>query len=140
MQQQISLITLGIKDVARSRRFYSEGFGWTPVFEHEDVTFYQMNGLILCTWPQSKLADDMNRTGLQTPGACALAHNVKSQEEVEAVIAHLTAHGGRLLRKADAPPHGGIRGYIADPDDHTWEIAWHPAFRIDDDGRVTFVV
>jgi len=138
MQQQISVITLGIKDVPRSRRFYVDGFGWKPVFEMEDIVFYQMNGLMLGTWLQPNLEEDMNRSGLQSPGAYALAHNVQSQGEVETVISRLLDHGGRLLRKADAPPHGGFRGYIADPDDHAWEIAWNPAWQIHDDGRVTW--
>lgn len=138
MQQQISVVTLGIADLARSRRFYIEGFGWTPVFENEEIIFYQMNGLVLGTFHRAALEADMNRHGLMTPGAFALAHNVKSEAEVDPLMQRLAAVGGRLLRPADAPPHGGVRGYVADPDDHAWEIAWHPSFRIDAEGRVTF--
>ena len=138
MQQQIAVVTLGITDLARSRRFYTEGFGWTPVFENEEVVFYQMNGLVLGTWLEEKLAADMTRTSFGGPGAFALAHNVGSTEEVDTVVALLEKAGGRLLRPADAPPHGGYRGYIADPDDHAWEIAWNPDWSIDAEGRVTF--
>jgi catechol 2,3-dioxygenase-like lactoylglutathione lyase family enzyme len=99
MQQRISLLTLGIADFARSKRFYGEGFGWVPVFETPGIVFYQMNGLML---------------------------------------GRLAAAGGRMLRAADAPPHGGFRGYVADPDDHAWEIAWNPSWPIAADGRVTF--
>ena len=70
MQQQISVITLGISDATRSRRFYSEGFGWKPVFENDEVTFYQMNGLLLGTWLTPKLEEDMKRNGLTRPGVC----------------------------------------------------------------------
>jgi hypothetical protein len=138
MQQQLSVITLGIGDLDRSKRFYGEGFGWTPVFENEEIAFYQMNGFVLGTWLQSGLEADMQREGLGRPGAFALAHNVASQDEVQAVLARLAQAGGRILRDGDAPPHGGFRGYVADPDDHAWEIAWNPAWAIDDRGLVTF--
>jgi catechol 2,3-dioxygenase-like lactoylglutathione lyase family enzyme len=138
MQQQISVITLGISDLARSRRFYVEGFGWAPVFENDEIVFYQMNGLMLGTWRQPALEEDMQRGGLTSPGAFALAHNVPTQAEVVPVMESLIAAGGRLLRAADAPVHGGYRGYVADPDDHAWEIAWNPGWTIDERGLVTF--
>jgi catechol 2,3-dioxygenase-like lactoylglutathione lyase family enzyme len=140
VQQQISVITLGVQEVARSKRFYVEGFGWNPVFENEEVVFYQMNGLMLGTWLQRSLEADMQRPGLARPGAFALAHNVPKQEDAAKVIDKLVAAGGKLLRKADAPPHGGFRGYVADPDDHAWEIAWNPAWKIDAEGHVKFGV
>lgn len=140
MQQQVSVITLGTSDLARSRTFYSEGFGWKPVFENDEIAFYQMNGLVLATWLRSKLALDMNIQELQRPGGFALAHNVMSQDEVTAVIARLAEAGGRILREGDAPPHGGFRGYVADPDGHPWEIAFNPAWKIDERGLVTFAV
>lgn len=138
MQQQISVITLGIADIARSRRFYADGFGWAPVFENDEIAFYQMNGLVFGTWLQPQLEADMTRSSLARPGAFALAHNVGSAEEVDALIARLEKAGGTILRPGDAPPHGGYRGYVADPDDHAWEIAWNPAWPIDEKGHVTF--
>lgn len=138
MQQQISVITLGVAELARSRRFYVEGFGWRPVLENEEIIFYQMNGFVLGTWLRAALEADMNRPGLQSLGAFALAHNVGAQTEVAPVMERLAAAGGTILRPADAPVHGGFRGYVADPDDHAWEIAWNPAWRIDERGLVTF--
>ncbi|MGH6948366.1 MAG: VOC family protein [Kiloniellales bacterium] len=138
MQQQISVITLGIADLSRSRRFYCDGFGWKPVLETPDIVFYQMNGLMLGTWLTKELEGDMQRKGLARPGAFALAHNVTSREAVQTTLDHLARFGGRVLRAADAPPHGGMRGYIADPDDHAWEIAWNPAWPISPEGYVTF--
>lgn len=140
MQQQISVITLGIADLARSKRFYADGFGWTPVFENEEIAFYQMNGFVLGTWLKPKLEEDMQRPGLTVPGAFCLAHNVGSAEEVDRVIGNLAAAGGRVLRPGDAPPHGGFRGYVEDPDGHAWEIAWNPAWPISPEGYVTFAV
>jgi catechol 2,3-dioxygenase-like lactoylglutathione lyase family enzyme len=137
MQQQLSLVTLGIADLARSRRFYCDGFGWTPVFQNEEIVFYQMNGFVLGTWLAKALEDDMMRPSVR-PGAFSLAHNVATAGEVQAVIERLSGHGGRILRPADAPPHGGMRGYIADPDDHAWEIAWNPAWPISPEGYVRF--
>lgn len=138
MQQQISLITLGVADLGRSKRFYGDGFGWKPVFETPGIIFYQMNGMVLGLWPTSDLEEDMQRPGLVRPGAFALAHNVAAKEDVQPVLDRLAAAGGRILRPADAPPHGGFRGYVADPDDHAWEIAWNPSWAIAEDGRITF--
>lgn len=138
MQQQISVVTLGIADLARSRRFYgADGFGWTPVFENQEIVFYQMNGLMLGTWLKPNLEDDMRRLA-SGASPFALAHNVPEQAAVAPLIARLAAAGGTILRPADAPPHGGFRGYVADPDGHAWEIAWNPAWSIDSEGRVRF--
>src|SRR3954470_9838353 len=87
------LITLGVVDLDRSRRFYVDGFGWSPVFENEEIIFYQMNGLMLGTWLQSALEGDMQRSGLSRPGAFALAHNVPTEGDVQIVIERLTAAG-----------------------------------------------
>lgn len=138
MQHQISVITLGIADLPRSRRFYVEGFGWQPVFENPEILFYQMNGLVLGTWLASAMAQDMRRPVSNHPGNFALAHNVPTQADVEPLMARLAATGGQILRPADAPPHGGYRGHVADPDGHGWEIAFNPAWAIDADGHVTF--
>ncbi len=138
MQQQISVITIGVLDLERSKRFYDEGFGWTPVFENEEIIFYQMNGFVLGTFKLASLEQDMRRSGLKTPGAFSLAHNVARREDVDTVMDQLVLAGGNMLRKADAPPHGGFRGYVADPDDHAWEIAWNPFWPIDENGLVRF--
>ncbi|UYN96928.1 MAG: VOC family protein [Enhydrobacter sp.] len=138
MQQQISVVTLGIADLARSRRFYVEGFGWAPVLETPEIVFYQMNGLMLGTWLLPALQDDARQQLAAGFGRFSLAHNVASRDEVQPAIDRLLNHGGRLLRPADAPPHGGFRGYLADPDDHIWEIAWNPAWPISPEGYVTF--
>lgn len=138
MQQQISVITLGTTDIKRSRRFYVDGFGWAPVFEQPDIIFYQMNGLMLGTWALASLEDDMQRKGLARPGAFTIAHNVAGKDDVQPVLDQLARFGGRILRHADAPPHGGMRGYVADPDDHIWEIAWNPSWPISPEGYVKF--
>lgn len=140
MQQQVSVITLGVQDLVRSKQFYTQGFGWTPVFDNAEIAFYQMNGFVLGTWLKPHLESDMQRPGLATPGAFSLAHNVGSAMEVGQLMDRLAAAGGRILRTADAPPHGGFRGYVADPDEHAWEIAWNPAWTVSAQGHVTFGV
>jgi catechol 2,3-dioxygenase-like lactoylglutathione lyase family enzyme len=138
MQQQISVVTLGIASLARSRQFYRQGFGWDPVFESDDIDFYQMNGLMLATWLNPGLDADMQRPSAPVPSAFCLGHNVPQQGDVDRVIERLVAAGGTVLRQADAPPHGGFRGYVGDPDGHAWEIAWNPAWPIDPRGLVAF--
>jgi catechol 2,3-dioxygenase-like lactoylglutathione lyase family enzyme len=134
-RQALSVLTLGVADLERSRRFYRDGFGWTPVFGNDEIDFYQLNGFVFGTWLEDHLAKDMLRPP-RPSGSIALAHNVDEQDEVDLLIDRLVAHGGVLLRKADAPPHGGFRGYVADPDGHAWEIAHNPAWPIADDGSV----
>src|SRR3954470_5761692 len=101
MQQQVSLITLGVADFSASRRFYTEGFGWSPVFEMPGIAFFQMNGMVFGIWSGEALAEDMNRPA-PTPGSIPLPHNVGSAEDVDPAIARLTAAGATLLRAGDA--------------------------------------
>lgn len=140
MQQQISAITLGVSDLKRSRRFLVEGFGWKPIFENDEIVFYQMNGFVLGTFRKSSLEDDMSRRAGPGPAAVSLSHNVSREDEVQPLLDRLVDAGGTLVRKADAPVHGGFRGYVADPDGHAWEIAYNPAWEIDNQGLVTFGV
>src|SRR5689334_12559128 len=107
----MSVVTLGVEDLARSRRFYAKGFGWAPVFENQEIVFYQMNGFVLGTWLRDRLEEDMRRPAA-APGSVALAHNVATAAEVAPVMDRLVAAGGTVLRPADAPPHGGMRGYV----------------------------
>lgn len=140
MQQQIAVVTLGVSDLERSKTFYRDGFGWTPVFANAEIAFYQMNGFVFGTWLKSSLEEDTNTAGLSAPGAVALAHNVPHEGDVRAVMETLVAAGATVLRDADTPPQGGLRGYIGDPDGHIWEIAWNPAWPIDENGHVVFAM
>ena len=136
--QSVSVITLGVADLTRSKRFYVEGFGWEPVYEDHEIVFYQLNGTMLGTYLNGSLEKDMNRTGPVRPGAFALAQNLPNKDDVALLIERLAAAGGKVLRPADAPGHGGFRGYVADPDEHAWEIAWNPGFAMDAEGNVTY--
>ena len=90
-EQQIAVVTLGIADIARSRRFYVDGFGWKPVFENPEIIFYQMNGLVLATWHTPALEEDMKTPDLARPGAFALAHNVRRHQDVEPLMSRPVA-------------------------------------------------
>jgi len=96
-------------------RIYTGGFGWDPVFANDEIIFLQMNGLMLGTWLQSRWRQIYRAALLARPGAFALAHNVPGEEDVQTVIDRLAASGGHVLRNADAPPHGGVRGYVGGP-------------------------
>lgn len=140
MQQQMSVITLGVADLARSHRFYVEGFGWKPVFENGEIIFFQMNGLMLGLWNAKAQSDDMGRDNAFGPAPVSLAHNVGSKQAVKPLMDQLVAAGGKLLKEPVVPPPGGFAGYVADPDGHAWEIAFNPAWPISPEGYVQFGV
>lgn len=138
MEQRLSLVTLGVADLARARRFYEEGLGWTKNNSEEEVAFYQLNGLILAVWTRADLAEDANvaDTGATFSGI-ALAYNTRSHDEVDAVLAQAEAAGGMILKPAHEVFWGGYSGYFADPDGHAWEVAWNPGWSIDETGHVS---
>jgi predicted lactoylglutathione lyase len=137
MEQRISLITLGVADVARSRAFY-EGLGWQGQ-EAEETVFFQVGGMALVLWHQDKLADDAGVRRMQGGGfrGVGLAQNVRSRAEVDAVIASAEAAGAQVTRRPAETFYGGYAGYFADPDGHAWEIAYNPGFSLGEDGSLT---
>ena len=140
MEQRLSLVTLGVADLARSRRFYKEGLGWRASgASTEEVTFFQLGGIALALWGREALAEDARLPGPGPGGGfggIALAHNVRTREEVDAILARARAAGGRVLRPGEDASWGGYTGYFADPDGHLWEVAWNPHFTLRDDGSL----
>lgn len=136
MEQRVSLITLGVADLARSLRFY-ESLGWRRANDHAEVVFFQAGGLVLGLFARAALAAD---AGLSEEGSgfrgIALAYNARSREEVDAVLAEATAAGAKLLKPAEDAFWGGYSGYFADPDGHLWEVAWNPDWTVLEDGSV----
>ncbi|RAO45779.1 hypothetical protein GAR06_03297 [Micromonospora saelicesensis] len=134
MEQRISLITLGVADVARAKAFYQQ-LGWQGQ-EVEETVFFQAGGLALVLWSRDKLAAD---AGIEELGTCAmtLAQNVRSRAEVDEVIATAAAAGATVTKPARETFYGGYAGYFADPDGHLWEIAWNPGFALAEDGSLT---
>jgi catechol 2,3-dioxygenase-like lactoylglutathione lyase family enzyme len=135
MEQSIGLITLGVSDIARARRFYVDGLGWTPVFENEQVVFFQMSGCVFGLFGRAALEEDMRRP-CPGPGAFSIAHNVADRASVDEVMAIAERAGATILKPAEDVFWGGYSGYFADLDGHAWEVAWNPTWTIDGNGIV----
>jgi hypothetical protein len=136
MEQRLSLLTLGVTDVARARRFY-ERLGWRGQ-EVEQTVFFQAGGMALVLWGREDLAHDAG-VPVDRPVAfegIALAHNVRSRDEVDAILAAAVDAGATITRSAEETSYGGYAGYFADPDGHLWEIAHNPGFTLDSGGAL----
>jgi predicted enzyme related to lactoylglutathione lyase len=138
MEQRLSLVTLGVADLARARRFYEQGLGWVKGNPEDEVAFYQLPGIVLALWSRDDLATDagLADSGATFSGIC-LAFNTRSHDEVDEVLAQVTRAGGTVLKPAVETPWGGYSGYAADPDGHPWEVAWNPSWPVDDAGNVS---
>ena len=139
MKQSIRVVTLAVEDLNRSRAFYSEGLGWTPLIDLDEIVFYQVGlGLVLAIWPLKDLSDDVGVA--LTPGsAFSLGHNVDSRDEVDAVIERARVAGATILKEPqNAPLFGGHQAYFADPDRHLWDIVFNPGLSVASDGTVIF--
>ena len=136
MEQQLNLVTLGVGDLAASRRFYTDGLGWSPEFEVEgEVTFYQVgHGLLLGLFGADDLATDATRP-LTKGNTFSLAYIVQDRPKVDEAVARVRAAGGDVLKEPVVAAFGGYHAYIADPDGYLWEIATNPGFSVDDDGN-----
>lgn len=135
MEQRISMVTLGVADLERARAFY-ETLGWTPRSDDDDIVFFQTGGLIFALWDRSELAADSAVSDNGGWGGITLAHNVRSPEEVDIVIAEALSAGGVVTREPAATFWGGYSGVFTDPDGHPWEVAHNPSWPIDEDGSV----
>lgn len=128
MEPRISIITLGVGDLERSRRFYEEGLGLPRRQVGSDgVVFLELKGMLLSLFPREDLAHDAT-VDAEGAGfrAFTLAHNVATREEVDATLRQAAAAGGRIVKPAQDAFWGGYTGYFADPDGFLWEVAWNP--------------
>lgn len=135
--QRVTLITLGVADLARARAFYA-ALGWQPAEAPEGVVFYQMNGMVLGLFGKADLAKDQGRpdAALGT-GAMALAQNFDTEADVDAAYAAALAAGATPLKAPEKVFWGGYSGYYADPDGHVWELAMNPFWPLDANGGLT---
>lgn len=137
MEQRISLVTLGVRDLARATAFY-RGLGWQPSAKEscEKVTFFQIGGIVFGLFGWKDLAED---AGIAPPtdgfGGISIAYNTRSKDDVATVLAKAEVLGGRILKEAHDTFWGGHAGYFADLDGHVWEVAWNPFFPITEDGE-----
>ena len=137
MEQRVSLITLGVADLDRSRRFY-EQLGWHGQ-QTEGTVFFQAGAQALVLWGRELLAADsgVDDDGQCTFGGIALAHNVRSTDEVDDVVNRAAALGATVTRPPAETFYGGYAGCFRDPDGHVWEIAYNPGFALDEAGNLT---
>jgi hypothetical protein len=127
VEQRISLVTLGVTDLARERAFY-EALGWGAAQQPDDeVCFFQAGGMVFGLW-----------TGLGGHGApgIELAYNVRSEDEVAAILSEAEHAGGTIVRNAERAEWGGITGAFADPEGYVWEVAHNPAWTLHADGTI----
>lgn len=137
MEQRLSIVTLGVRDMARARAFYQR-LGWrASSASNDDVAFYRAGGVVLGLYGRIALAEDakVSPDGEGFAGM-ALAHNTSSREAVDGVIAEAVAAGGTLVKAAEDVFWGGYSGYFTDPDGHLWEAAWNPHFPLDEAGNL----
>lgn len=129
MEPRISLITLGVSDLERSIRFYRDGLKFPMRDGTDGVAFFETRGTWLSLFPRTALAEDahVSPAGSGFRGF-SLAHNVRSPEEVDRLLAEVVAVGATLVKPAERAPWGGYSGYFADPDGFLWEVAWNPHF------------
>ena len=136
MQQSISLVTLGVSDYDRAKRFYGE-LGWSPATEMQETAFFQLNAVVLVLWAREKLAED---SGIRDDGATwsgiTLAHNVGSRAEVGDVVERARGAGAAITREPGETFYGGYAAVFRDLDGHAWEVAHNPGFGLAPDGSV----
>ena len=138
-EPRISLITLGVADMARARAFY-EALGWKAAGpSNENVTFFQGRGIVLGLFGHDDLAKDAGVESAPPPDfrGMSIAYNCRGEAEVDAVFAHAIACGAKALKQPEKVFWGGYSGYFADPDGHVWELAMNPFWPLNEDGSLT---
>ena len=136
MEQRVSLVTLGVRDLGRARRFY-EALGWrTRAEPGDDVVFFQAGGCVVALWGREQLAEDSGVEDSGGWGGVTLAHNVKSPAEVDAIVDEARAAGAEIVREPAETFWGGYSAALVDPEGHAWEIAHNPRWTIREDGSI----
>jgi len=136
VKQRVNLITLGVGDLGRSRRFY-EALGWTTnAAADDDVVFFQAGEMVVALWDRARLAADSCVEDAPGWGGVTLAVNFSSREEVDATIEEARAAGAQIGREPAETFWGGYSGVFADPDGHPWEVAHNPHWTVTEDGGV----
>jgi catechol 2,3-dioxygenase-like lactoylglutathione lyase family enzyme len=137
MNQHLHLITLGVRDFEKSKKFYAEILGWKISRPQEDIAFFQAGGIVLAIYPREKLAEDalVSPEGSGFSGV-TLAYNARSEAEVDAIISDLKSKGVKIAKEPQKVFWGGYSSYFADPDDYHWEVAYNPFFPFDENGNL----
>ncbi len=136
MEQRVSVITLGVRDLPRARAFY-EALGWrSNAKPDDDVIFFRAGGMVVSLWGRDQLAEDSGVEDGGGWGGITLAHNVRSPAEVDAVLTQVEAAGGTITRPGGETFWGGYSGAFVDLDGHAWEVAHNPHWTLGEDGTV----
>jgi uncharacterized protein len=136
VEQRVSLVTLGVRDLGRARAFY-EALGWTTGAEPgDDVVFFQAGCMVLALWGRDQLAADSGVDDDGGWGGVTLAHNVRSAADVDGVIQEAEAAGATITRPAAETFWGGYSGAFTDPEGHAWEVAFNPHWSLGEDGSI----
>ncbi len=137
MEQRLSIVTLGVADVAASRKFY-EHLGWKASFVgDEQIAFFQAGSIVFSLYSLEEMSKEIGLAGGSSGcSSVALAHNVRRKEDVDTVLAEAEQAGARLLKPAEEKFWGGYAGYFADPEGYAWEVAWNPEFELTEDGSL----
>jgi predicted lactoylglutathione lyase len=136
VEQRLSLVTLGVRDLARARAFY-EALGWTTRAQPaDDVVFFQAGGMIVALWGRDQLREDTAVEDAGGWGGVTLAHNTRSPQEVDAVLAEAEAAGASIPRYGAETFWGGYSGVFVDPEGHPWEVAHNPHWSLSEDGSI----
>ena len=135
MDQRMSVITLGVRDIARARKFYEEGLGWHRDGGEDDVAFYQLQSFVLSlyVWPMLAKDAEVSAEGTGFRGV-SIGYCTRSKEEVDTLLAAAVKAGAALQVAAHDTFWGGYGGYFADLDGHLWEVAWNPYWAVREDG------
>jgi uncharacterized protein len=138
---RMTVVTLGVADLARSRRFYEAVFGAPPRAGFEGIAFFELPGVWLTLFPVGELAVDIS-PGLSPARAgfagFTLAHNAASRADVLVIFEHAIACGARAEKPPQDTSWGGFSGYFSDPDGYYWEVVWGPMFEHATDGSLRF--
>jgi uncharacterized protein len=134
MQPHITVLTIGVDDLARAVAFYRDGLGFPTKgivgteFEHGAVAFFELGGLNLAVWERRNLAHDCGLPqSARSPTEFSIGHNVRSEREVDATMAQAEKAGAKIVKPPQRTFYGGYAGYFQDPDDHLWEVVFNPA-------------
>ncbi len=141
MEPRISIITLGVTDMARAIKFYRDGLGLPTSVKDDDaaIVFFKTSGTCLALYPNDKLAEDVspdlkpNHSGFS---GITLAHNTRTKKEVDQVLELAESAGGKIVKPAQDAFWGGYSGYFSDPDGHLWEVAFSKDWKFNDDGSL----
>ncbi len=138
MEQRLTIMTVGVDDLAAMRDFYVEKFGWTPVAENKDIVFFKLGGVLMGFFEKQDLARDAqveSASGVNSK-AFSLAHDVRTEEEVDELFALLESRGVEIVKRPEKTFFGAYGGYVADVEGNLWDIACNPYIELDERGDV----